>query len=269
LKLCRNLRILVKYFNVASDNKIEVETMRGVILAGGTGSRLHPCTIVTNKHLLPVFNKPMIYYPLETMIKSGIRDILIVTGGESVGHFMQLLGSGERFGVNITYRIQDGPKGIAHALLLAESFAQGSKIAVILGDNVFEDVALAAGMMNEDGNALIFLKAVDDAQRFGVANVGADGNVIDIEEKPKQPKSNYAVTGLYVYPADVYDFIRTLKPSARGELEITDINNIYIQKKRMKSVVLDGFWSDAGTFPSLMRASNFLWEKNRSEQPKA
>ncbi len=239
--------------------------MRGVILAGGTGTRLHPCTLVTNKHLLPVFNKPMIYYPLETMIKSGIKDILIVTGGESVSHFMQLLGSGEKFGVDITYKIQDGPKGIAHALLLAENFAQGKKLAVILGDNVFEDAVITGDMLKEDGMASIFIKEVEDAHRFGVATVGNGGNVISIEEKPKNPKSKYAVTGLYVYPADVYDFIRTLKPSARGELEITDVNNFYIKNKRMNSIKLDGFWSDAGTFPSLMRSSNFLWNKSQKQ----
>lgn len=238
--------------------------MRGVILAGGTGSRLHPCTLVTNKHLLPVFKKPMIYYPLETLIKSGIKDILIVTGGESVGHFMQLLGSGEKFGVDFTYKIQDKAIGIAHALLLAEDFAKGEKIVVILGDNVFENVKIDKELLKEDGNAAIFLKEVADAHRFGVATLDDKGNVIEVEEKPKNPKSNYATTGLYIYPSDVYDFIRTLKPSDRGELEITDVNNFYIKNKRMKAIKLDGFWSDTGTFLSLMRTSTFLWERDKS-----
>jgi len=167
----------------------------------------------------------MIYYPLETLIKSGIKDILIVTGGESVGHFMQLLGSGEKFGVDFTYKIQDKAIGIAHALLLAEDFAKGEKIVVILGDNVFENVKIDKELLKEDGNAAIFLKEVADAHRFGVATLDDKGNVIEVEEKPKNPKSNYATTGLYIYPSDVYDFIRTLKPSDRGELEITDVNN--------------------------------------------
>ena len=237
--------------------------MRGVILAGGTGGRLHPCTLVTNKHLLPVFDKPMVYYPLETLIKSGIKDILIVSGGESVGHFMQLLGSGEKFGVHFTYKIQTDPMGIAHALLLAEDFAKGEKIVVILSDNIFEDVKIDKELLEEDGNATIFLKEVDDAHRFGVATLDDEGNVIEIEEKPKVPKSKYVTTGLYIYPSDVYDFIRTLKPSAREELEITDVNNFYIKNKRMKAIKLDGFWSDAGTFPSLMRASTFLWKRSQ------
>jgi glucose-1-phosphate thymidylyltransferase len=235
--------------------------MRGVILAGGTGSRMQPCTLVTNKHLLPVYNKPMIFHPLETLKTLGVTDILIVTGGNSIGDFMQLLGSGENFGVRFTYKIQDKPMGIAHALLLAEDFAQGDKVVVILGDNVFDNSKLP-GVDADDDKAVIFLKEVDDSERFGVAEVDAAGNVLGIEEKPKHPKSNYAVTGLYIYPSDVYGFVRTLKPSARGELEITDVNNFYIRDRRMRSVKLDGFWSDAGTFPSLMRASNFLWKKD-------
>jgi glucose-1-phosphate thymidylyltransferase len=175
---------------------------------------------------------------------------------------MQLLGSGENFGVKLTYKIQDKPAGIAHALMMAEDFANGEKVAVVLGDNVFDNTEIPASAAGgEDGEAVIFLKEVDDPERFGVADVDGSGKVLGIEEKPKQPKSHYAVTGLYIYPPDVYDFIRTLKPSARGELEITDVNNIYIRDGRMRSVKLGGFWSDAGTFPSLMRASNFLWNK--------
>jgi glucose-1-phosphate thymidylyltransferase len=236
--------------------------MRGVILAGGTGSRMHPCTLVTNKHLLPVYNKPMIFHPLDTMKSMGVTDILLVTGGNDIGDFMQLLGNGENFGVRFTYKIQDKPMGIAHALLLAEDFAKGDKVMVILGDNVFENSKIPPSSAADDDKAVIFMKEVDDPERFGVATVDNAGNVLDIEEKPKQPKSKYAVTGLYIYPPDVYDFIRTIEPSARGELEITDVNNIYIRNGRMRSVKLDGFWSDAGTFPSLMRASNFLWSKS-------
>lgn len=235
--------------------------MRGVILAGGTGSRMQPCTHVTNKHLLPVYNKPMIFHPLETLKTLGVTDILIVTGGNSIGDFMQLLGSGENFGVRFTYKIQDKPMGIAHALLLAEDFAKGDKVIVILGDNVFENSKIPPFSAADGDKAVIFMKEVEDPERFGVATVDNAGNVLEIEEKPKQPRSNYAVTGLYVYPPDVYEFIRTLKPSARGELEITDVNNFYIRNSRMRAVKLDGFWSDAGTFPSLMRASNFLWNK--------
>jgi glucose-1-phosphate thymidylyltransferase len=240
--------------------------MRGVILAGGIGSRMQPCTLVTNKHLLPVYNKPMIFHPLETLKTMGVTDILIVTGGNSIGDFMQLLGSGENFGVRFTYKIQDNPMGIAHALLLAEDFAKSDKLVVILGDNVFDNSKIPSLEIGDDDKAVIFLKDVEDPERFGVATVDASGNVLEIEEKPKQPKSNYAVTGLYIYPPDVYDFIRTLKPSARGELETTDVNNIYIRGGRMRSVKLDGFWSDAGTFPSLMKASTFLWEKSKKEQ---
>jgi len=235
--------------------------MRGVILAGGAGSRLHPCTLVTNKHLLPVYNKPMIFHPLDTLKSLGVTDIILITGGNSIGDFMQLLGSGENFGVRLTYKIQDKPAGIAHALMMAEDFANGEKVAVVLGDNIFDNSKIPATIAGDDDKTIIFLKEVDDPERFGVATVDEAGNVLEIEEKPKQPKSNYAVTGLYIYPPDVYDFIRTLKPSARGELELTDVNNIYIRGGRMRSVKLDGFWSDAGTFPSLMRASNFLWSK--------
>ena len=238
--------------------------MRGVILAGGKGTRLHPCTLVTNKHLLPVFNKPMIFHPLEILKNIGIDDILIVTGGESIGDFMKLLGSGEPFGVKLTYRIQDKPMGIAHALLLAEDFARGEKIIVILGDNIFERAEIDMDFINEDDSAVICVKEVEDARRFGVAVLDKRGNVIEIEEKPYRPKSNYAVTGLYVYPPDVFDFIKTLKPSARGELEITEVNNFYIKNGRMKTIKLDGFWSYAGTFNSLMRARKLLWNTNEN-----
>lgn len=231
--------------------------MKGIILAGGTGSRMMPLTKVTNKHLLPVYNKPMIYYPLYTLIKAGIKEILIVSGPGHAGHFVNLLGSGKSFGVKLSYEIQDEAGGIAQALGLAEDFADNEKIAVILGDNIYEDNFDFSDF--KDG-ARIYLKEVPDAHRFGVAEV-KKGKVISIEEKPKKPKSNLAVTGLYIYENDVFKIIKTLKPSARGELEITDVNNAYIERGAMTAKVLKGFWSDAGTFESLHRACRLVREK--------
>jgi glucose-1-phosphate thymidylyltransferase len=233
--------------------------MKGVILAGGTGSRMMPCTKVTNKHLLPVYNKPMIYYPLEKLIESGIKDILIVSGPGHAGHFLNLLGSGKEFGVRLTFEIQDEAGGIAQALGLAEDFADKGPVTVILGDNIFED-SIRLDVKNFLGGARVFLKEVDSPQRFGVAELKND-RVVNIEEKPKNPKSKYAVTGLYIYDNDVFDVIKTLKPSGRGELEITDVNNHYIKKGKMQASMLKGFWSDAGTFDSLMRASQLVKNK--------
>jgi dTDP-4-dehydrorhamnose reductase/glucose-1-phosphate thymidylyltransferase short form len=227
--------------------------MKGIILAGGTGSRLYPLTKVTNKHLLPVYDKPMIYYPLETLVAAGIKDIMIVSGRGHVGHFLELLGSGKEFGVRLTYEIQEGAGGIAQALGLAESWAGSDSVAVILGDNIFQDDIKKDVEAFESG-AKIFLKEVPDAHRFGVAEVKGS-RVLGIEEKPKAPKSNLAVTGLYLYDAGVFAIIKTLKPSGRGELEITDVNNAYIRRGAMEFAVLKGFWSDAGTFESLLRAS--------------
>jgi dTDP-4-dehydrorhamnose reductase/glucose-1-phosphate thymidylyltransferase short form len=227
--------------------------MKGIILAGGTGSRLYPLTKVTNKHLLPVYDKPMIYYPLETLVAAGIKDIMIVSGRGHVGHFLELLGSGKEFGVRLTYEIQEGAGGIAQALGLAESWAGTDSVAVILGDNIFQDDIKKDVEAFESG-AKIFLKEVPDAHRFGVAEVKGS-RVLGIEEKPKAPKSNLAVTGLYLYDAGVFAIIKTLKPSGRGELEITDVNNAYIRRGAMEFAVLKGFWSDAGTFESLLRAS--------------
>lgn len=228
--------------------------MKGVILAGGTGSRLYPLTKVTNKHLLPVYDKPMIYYPLQTLIDAGIKDIMIVSGRGHAGHFLELLGSGAEFGVKFTYEIQDHAGGIAQALGLADDFADNDNITVILGDNIFQDNIKDAVQSFESG-AHIFLKSVPDAHRFGVAEVDVNnGRVLGIEEKPAKPKSDLAVTGLYIYSNDVFDIIKTLKPSGRGELEITDVNNHYISKDAMKFTMLDGYWSDAGTFESLLRA---------------
>ena len=230
------------------------EKMKGAILAGGLGTRLRPLTLVTNKHLLPVYNKPMINYPLETLKQLGVFDICIVTGGEYMADFMRYLGSGERFGVKLTYKIQDKPLGIAHALLQTEDFFRSEKVITILGDNIFEklDVPFEAFY---DKYAYIFLKKVPKPERFGVPVFNKNGKIIKIEEKPKVPKSPYAVTGFYIYPNDVFDFIRTLKPSKRGELEITDVNNYYLEKDLLRWFEIKGYWTDAGTFPSLLRAT--------------
>lgn len=230
--------------------------MKGIILAGGTGSRLLPLTKVTNKHLLPVYNKPMIYYPLEKLLEAGLNEIMIVSGRGHAGHFLELLGSGSEYGARFTYEIQDEAGGIAQALGLAERWVGEENIAVILGDNIYQDNFINDVKSFKSG-ARIFLKEVPDANRFGVAEV--DGNhVVSIEEKPLTPKSNFAVTGLYFYDASVFDIIKTLKPSKRGELEITDVNNAYIRKGEMSFSILNGFWSDAGTFSSLLRASNMI-----------
>jgi glucose-1-phosphate thymidylyltransferase len=234
--------------------------MKGVVLAGGTGSRLFPLTKITNKHLLPIYDRPMIYFPIQTLVDAGIRDILIVTGGRNSGDFLRLLANGKQFGLNhINYTYQEGEGGIADALALAEHFADGQKICVVLGDNIIEgDIRKAADQFRaQPEGAHILLKEVHDAERFGVAEV-ADGRVAGIEEKPRQPKSNYAVTGIYMYDASVFRKIRTLVPSNRGELEITDVNNAYIREGSMSFSFLDGWWTDAGTFDSLLRAANLV-----------
>lgn len=235
--------------------------MKGVILAGGTGSRLYPLTKITNKHLLPVYDEPMIYYPLKTLIYAGIKDILIVSGKGHVGHFLELLGSGSDFGVRLSYDIQAEAGGIAQALSLAEYFAGNDNVTVILGDNIFED-NVREHVSSFKSGARIFLKAVPDPHRFGIAELDQEkGRVIGIEEKPKNPKSNYAVTGLYIYDSCVFDVIKTLKPAGRGELEITDVNNDYIRQGTLSYSILKGYWSDAGTFDSLYRASEIARSK--------
>lgn len=236
--------------------------MKGVILAGGLGSRLMPCTKVTNKHLLPVYNKPMIYYPLNTLVKGGLEDIMIVTGGNNAGDFLRLLGNGSEFGLkDISYTYQEGEGGIADALKLAENFVDEEKVIVMLGDNMIKDDILGAikEFEKQPKGAKIFLKKVSDPERFGVAEI-KDGKVINIEEKPENPKSNYAVIGLYMYDSDVFEITRTLKPSNRGELEITDVNNEYIRRGAMTYSIIDGWWTDAGTFESLYRASKLVAE---------
>jgi len=234
--------------------------MKGVILAGGLGSRLMPCTKVTNKHLLPVYDKPMIYYPLRTLVNAGLEDIMIVTGGNNAGDFLRLLGNGSEFGLkDISYTYQEGEGGIADALRLAENFIDKDKTVVILGDNIIrDDISNAVKEFEkQDRGARIFLKEVSDPERFGVAEIEG-GRVINIEEKPKKPKTNYAVVGIYMYDSDVFEIIETLKPSGRGELEITDVNNEYIRKGTMTYSILEGWWTDAGTFESLFRASNLV-----------
>ena len=238
--------------------------MKGVVLAGGLGTRLLPLTKVTNKHLLPIFNKPMVYYPIETLAHAGIQEILIVTGGNNAGEFLRLLGNGVEFGLrDLHYAYQAGEGGIAEALRLAEHFADGEPIAVVLGDNVIEDPIgpFVERFIRQKSGAKILLKEVEDPMRFGVAEINGD-RIIDIEEKPRIPKSRFAVTGIYMYDAGVFDIIRGLKPSQRGELEITDVNNHYIQKGQMTFEVLNGWWTDAGTFESLFRANCLIAEKH-------
>jgi glucose-1-phosphate thymidylyltransferase len=234
-------------------------TLRGVVLAGGTGSRLKPLTKVTNKHLLGVGQKPMIYYPIEKMTSAGIDEILIVTGVEHMGDVVGLLGSGKDFGCRFTYKVQDEAGGIAQALALAEGFAQEEAIVVILGDNIFHaGLREYAEKFKSQGNgARVLLKEVDSPSRFGVAEIAGE-KVVNIEEKPENPKSNYVVTGIYFYDAAVFDIIKTLKPSARDELEISDVNNAYIAKGQLTYDILDGWWTDAGTFESLNRANELV-----------
>ncbi len=234
--------------------------MKGIILAGGLGTRLHPLTKITNKHLLPVHNLPMIYYPIRTLINAGIEDIMIVTGGNSAGDFLRLLGNGRDFGLkDLNYTYQEGEGGIADALSLVEHFADNKSICVILGDNIIEKNIRAAAdeYRKQGGGAKILLKQVPDPQRFGVPELNGE-KVLGIEEKPKQPKSDFAVIGVYFYDNTVFDVIRTLVPSQRGELEITDVNNHYIRRGEMTWNELDGWWTDAGTFESLLLASNLV-----------
>jgi glucose-1-phosphate thymidylyltransferase len=234
--------------------------MKGVILAGGLGTRLYPLTKVTNKHLLPVYDKPMIYYPIQTLINADIDDILIVTGGNNAGDFLKLLGNGKEFGLkHINYTYQEGEGGIAEALQLAEFFASGEKICVVLGDNIIEKNIRKAvkNFRNQKEGAKILLKEVPDPQRFGVPELRGD-RIVRIEEKPQIPKSQYAVIGIYLFDQEVFNIIKPLKPSDRGELEITDVNNQYIEKGLMTWDILEGWWTDAGTFESLLRANQLV-----------
>lgn len=243
--------------------------MKGVVLAGGTGSRLNPLTRVTNKHLLPIYDKPMVYYPIQTLVNAGIQEILLVTGGKNAGDFLRLLGNGRNFGLkHLNYTYQDGEGGIAEALGLAEDFADGDPICVVLGDNIIENNIWNAveNFKRQTRGAKILLKEVPDAERFGVAEIQGS-HVIGIEEKPRAPKSKYAVIGVYLYDSTVFEKIHRLKPSGRGELEITDVNNFYVQEATLTYEVLDGWWTDAGTFESLLRANNLVATTGANKMP--
>lgn len=240
--------------------------MKGVVLAGGLGTRLFPLTKITNKHLLPVYNKPMIYYPIETLIKAGIFEILIVTGGYHAGDFLKLLGDGKEFGLkHLNYTYQEGEGGIAEALGLAEHFADNESVVVILGDNIIEEdiTEIVEDFIQQKEGSKIVLKEVDHPERFGVAEL-ENGHIVKIVEKPDAPKSNYVVTGIYMYDSEVFEIIRQLKPSQRGELEITDVNNAYIENGKMTFDILKGWWTDAGTFESLYKANCLIADKVRN-----
>jgi glucose-1-phosphate thymidylyltransferase len=244
--------------------------MKGVILAGGLGKRLFPLTKITNKHLLNIYNRPMIYYPIQTLVDAGIKDILIVTGGNHAGEFLRLLGNGHQFGLkHINYTYQEGEGGIAQALGLAEHFADNEKIVVILGDNIVEKSIKKAveDFKRQPKGAKILIKEVSDPERFGVVEFDKARCIKKIVEKPKKAKTNSVVTGIYMYDARVFDIIKTLKPSGRGELEITDVNNAYLEEGELTCSVLQGWWTDSGTFDSLLRANNLVARKaTRSKQ---
>ncbi|MCM8783088.1 MAG: sugar phosphate nucleotidyltransferase, partial [Candidatus Omnitrophica bacterium] len=236
------------------------DSLKGVILAGGLGKRLEPLTRVTNKHLLPVWNKPMIYYPLFTLIEAGIKEIMIVTGGNNAGDFLRLLGNGQEFGLkHLHYAYQKGERGIADALSYAEEFAKGSRVVAILGDNIIEKSIkrYVLRFLRQSRGARILIKKVNNPTRFGVVEL-KNKKIISIEEKPKRPKSNYIVTGIYMYDEMVFEIINGLKPSERGELEITDVNNAYLQEGLLQYDILDGYWRDCGTFDSLLKANNLV-----------
>jgi glucose-1-phosphate thymidylyltransferase len=243
--------------------------MKGVVLAGGKGTRLYPLTRVTNKHLLPVFERPMIYYPIQTLVDAGIRDVIVVTGGQNSGDFLRLLSNGKDFDLHrIHYTYQEGEGGIADALRLAEPFVEGEKICVILGDNIIENniIDSASAFQKQSAGAHILLKQVPDPQRFGCP-VLSDGRILRIEEKPKNPQSDYAVTGIYFYDATVFEKIGRTRPSARNELEITDVNNMYLEEGSLTHSILDGWWTDAGTFESLLKATNLVAETGANKIP--
>lgn len=234
--------------------------MRGIILSGGSGTRLRPLTKITSKQLLPIYNRPMIYYPLNTLIKAGIKEILIIVAPERAGDYLNLLGSGKEFGVKFTYEIQDKPEGLAQSFLIGEKFITGDNVAMILGDNIFED-DFSQEIINFQKGAKVFAKKVNDPARFGVVKFDKNMKAEQIVEKPQTFLSDYAVTGLYVYDQQVVGLAKSLTPSARGELEITDLNNIYLEKGELEVAMVNGEWLDAGTFDSLLRAQIFAKEK--------
>ncbi len=243
--------------------------MKGVVLAGGKGSRLYPLTRVTNKHLLPVYDRPMVFYPIQTMVDAGIRDIIVVTGGQNSGEFLRLLSNGKDFDLHrIHYTYQEGEGGIADALRLAEPFVEGEKICVVLGDNIIENNIIASkeAFEKQPTGAHILLKEVPDPERFGCPEI-ANGKILGIEEKPKAPKSNFAVTGIYFYDASVFEKIGKTKPSQRNELEITDVNNMYLAEGTLTHSILDGWWTDAGTFESLLHATNLVAKTGANKIP--
>ena len=240
--------------------------MKGIMLSGGAGTRLYPSTIVTSKQLLPVFDKPMVYYPLSVLMLAGIKDVLIITTPNDIENFKKLLGDGKRFGINLSYKIQEAPNGLAEAFIVGEDFIQDDNVTLILGDNIFFGpkfstlLKRAVNDVNNNGGGNIFAYVVKDPQRYGIVEVDENLNAISIEEKPQNPKSNYAVTGLYIYDNKVVEYAKNLKPSPRGELEITDINNIYLKKGNLRTEILGrGFaWLDTGTHQSLLRAGQYV-----------
>jgi glucose-1-phosphate thymidylyltransferase len=234
--------------------------MRGIILSGGSGTRLMPCTKITSKQLLPIYNRPMIYYPLNTLVKAGIKEIMIIVAPERAGDYLNLLGSGSRFGCKFTYEVQDKPTGLPEAFVIGENFIDQEDVVMILGDNIFED-DLSAEIKNFQSGAKIFAKEVPDPERFGIVEIGTDGRAVSIEEKPTQPKSNLCITGLYIYDNRVIEIAKNLKPSLRGETEIVDLHNWYLHKNELEVFVVKGEWIDAGTFDSLLRAQNLAKEK--------
>lgn len=238
--------------------------MKGVILAGGLGTRLYPLTFATNKHLLPVYNQPMIFYPIKTLVRAGITEVMVVTGGPFAGDFIRVLKNGKELGLtHLEYAYQEGEGGIADGLFLAHDFADGQPITVILGDNT-TDTDISSSVKKFKDGAMIFLKKVPDPERFGVPVLNGKGEILRIEEKPKKPKSSYAVTGLYIYDSSVFDKLKNLKPSKRGELEITDINNMYRQEGKLRWEELHGFWRDAGQFETLFEANQYWRNKARN-----
>ena len=239
--------------------------MKGIILAGGRATRLRPLTAITSKQLLPVYNKPMIFYPIETLIKAGIKDILIIIAPDYSGHFLNLLGDGKEFGARFSYAVQKEPKGLADAFIIGADFIGNDNVTMILGDNIFDqDFSQEVG--NFKSGAMVFARKVDDPERFGVVEFDQNMKAISIEEKPAQPKSNYAVVGLYTYDNKVIDIAKNLKPSDRGEIEITDINKAYLEKGELQVNIFDSLWEDAGTFDSLLHVSNVMAEKEKAKQ---
>jgi glucose-1-phosphate thymidylyltransferase len=235
--------------------------MKGIILAGGKATRLRPLTLVTSKQLLPVYDRPMIYYPLETLIRAGIKDILIIIAPDYSGRFLNLLGTGEDFGAHFSYAVQKEPRGLADAFIVGADFIDNNPVTMILGDNIF-DHDFSREIKAFSGGGMVFAKEVPDPERYGVVEFGPDSKVVSIEEKPQSPKSRFAVVGLYTYDYHVVEYAKSLKPSPRGELEITDLNNVYLQRGELKVNTIDGYWQDAGTFESLLDASNYM-AKNR------